>query len=254
MPHAPISSSTPPNEVTASTIVSASCLRAIAASSRTGLQTPVEVSPWTIATTSAGVAASDLSSIDGSAALPHSPLTRVTVAPYRSHICARRSPKYPVATTVARDPGRTMFATAVSMPDVPVPETANAKEPSGARNNRVSFARTSSSIATISGSRWPTVGAAIARMTRGDVMDGPGPSRIRSDSGRRVFISAVFYVVVVIVVWDRRHATGKPEVALRQCGGFHYEAGSAVGALVVSAELRRIERNSFGVAILADST
>src|SRR5262245_48849297 len=96
-----------------------------------------------------------------------------------------------------------MFATAVSMPDVPVPETANANEPSGARNSRVNFARTSSSIATMRGSRWPTVGAAIARITRGDVMDGPGPSRMRSDSGRRLFISAVFYVVgrrVVLVV------------------------------------------------------
>ncbi len=75
------SSGTPPNDVTASTIVSASQRRAIAARSCTGLRTPVEVSPWTIATTSAGVDASDFSSADGSAARPHSPLTRVTVAP-----------------------------------------------------------------------------------------------------------------------------------------------------------------------------
>src|SRR5215510_9006459 len=96
-----------------------------------------------------------------------------------------------------------MFATAVSMPDVPVPDTAKANEPSGARNKRFSLARTSSSMATMSGSRWPTVGAAIARITRGDVMDGPGPRRMRSESGRRLFMNAVFYVVarrVVLVV------------------------------------------------------
>ena len=33
------------------------------------------------------------------------------------------------------------------------------------------------------GSRWLTVGADIARITRGDVMLGPGPSRIRVVSG-----------------------------------------------------------------------
>jgi hypothetical protein len=54
---------------------------------------PVDVSPWTIATMSVDAAASDVSSADGSAALPHSPFTRVTTAPYRSHICASRSPK-----------------------------------------------------------------------------------------------------------------------------------------------------------------
>ena len=43
--------------------------------------------------------------------------------------------------------------------------------------------RTSSSIAIISGSRWLTVGAAIARITRGEVRLGPGPSRMRSLSG-----------------------------------------------------------------------
>ena len=31
---------------------------------------------------------------------------------------------------------------------------------------------------------------AIARITRGDVIDGPGPSRMRSDSGRRLFMRA----------------------------------------------------------------
>ena len=56
MPHTPTSSGMPPSEVTASTIVSAPCSRAIAASSRTEFTTPVDVSAWTIATTSAGVA------------------------------------------------------------------------------------------------------------------------------------------------------------------------------------------------------
>ena len=49
-----------------------------------------------------------------------------------------------------------------------------------------SRARTSSSSAIISGSRWLTVGAAIARITRGAVRLGPGPSRMRSMSGSRL--------------------------------------------------------------------
>ena len=74
------------------------------------------------------------------------------------------------------------------MPAVPVPETANANDPSGARNKRPSLARMSSSSFSINGSRWPIVGDAIARITRGDVMLGPGPRRMRSLSGNRFAI------------------------------------------------------------------
>ena len=59
-----------------------------------------------------------------------------------------------------------------------MPDTAKANEPSGARNSRASRARTSSSSASISGSRWLTVGAAIARITRGD-----GQARARARAG-----------------------------------------------------------------------
>ena len=81
MPQTPTSSGMPPSEVTASTIVSAPCSRAIAASSRTEFTTPVEVSAWTMATTSAGVASAARAAPAGSHALPHSTSSRVTVAP-----------------------------------------------------------------------------------------------------------------------------------------------------------------------------
>ena len=43
--------------------------------------------------------------------------------------------------------------------------------------------RVSSSRGTKSGSRWPSTGAAMARITRGEIRLGPGPSRIRSVDG-----------------------------------------------------------------------
>ena len=52
-PHPARSTSWPPSDVTVSTIVSAPCSRAIAASSFTGFRTPVDVSACTMPTTSA---------------------------------------------------------------------------------------------------------------------------------------------------------------------------------------------------------
>src|SRR4051812_32300841 len=77
-------------------------------------------------------------------------------------------------------PGRVTLAIAVSMPDVPVPDTANENAPSPAWNVAASCARMSSRIAIIAGSRWLRTGNAIARMTRSDTGLGPGPSRSRS--------------------------------------------------------------------------
>src|SRR5215510_14927516 len=82
---------------------------------------------------------------------------------------------------MARAPGRVRLAIAVSIPDVPVPETANENAPSAARKTRPSRARTSSRIASRSGSRWLSTGADIARITRGATGLGPGPSSRRSD-------------------------------------------------------------------------
>ena len=81
MPHASVSSGIAPSDVTASTTVSAPLFAASAAISWTGLSTPVDVSAWTIATMSAGAAASARSTAAGSQARPHSTSTRVTVAP-----------------------------------------------------------------------------------------------------------------------------------------------------------------------------
>ena len=171
-------------------MTSAPCSRAIAASAWTGFSTPVDVSACTIATTSAGVASSARRSASGSHALPHSTSSRVTVrAVPLAHL---REPIAEVARRrrrATRVPSRTRFATTVSMPDVPVPDTANANEPSGARNRRPSRARTSSSSASMIGSRWLTVGDAIARITRGAVRLGPGPSRMRSYRASRLMRS-----------------------------------------------------------------
>src|SRR3954471_23854304 len=84
---------------------------------------------------------------------------------------------------MARVPARARLATAISIPEVPVPDTANENAPSPARNTRPSRARTSSRIAIISGSRWLSTGADMARITRGATGLGPGPSSKRSMVG-----------------------------------------------------------------------
>ena len=82
-----------------------------------------------------------------------------------------------------REPSATAFATAASIAEVPVPEVAIVNALLSARNTRCKEARTSSSIGTKSGSRWLSTGAAIARITRGGIRLGPGPSRMRSVDG-----------------------------------------------------------------------
>ena len=188
MPQAPTSSGCPPNDVTASTMASAPRSRDDGRhASRSGFSTPVEVSAWTIATTSAGDASSARRSASGSHALPHSTSSRVTVRPVAlAHL------REPIAEVSGDDDERPRARRAPGsrrrFPSrtVPVPDTANANEPSGARNSRASRARTSSRSAIMIGSRWLTVGDAIARITRGDVRLGPGPSRMRSISGSRL--------------------------------------------------------------------
>src|SRR6185436_20107175 len=81
---------------------------------------------------------------------------------------------------MARVPGLVRLATAVSMPDVPVPETAKENAPASVRNVSASRERISSRIAIIAGSRWLSTGAAIARMMRSATGLGPGPSSRRS--------------------------------------------------------------------------
>src|SRR5947207_2174238 len=133
------------------------------------------------------------------------------------------------------------------MPDVPVPETANAKEPSAAPKQRASRSRTSSSSRIISGSRWLSVGAAIARMTRGEVSDGPGPRRMRSVSGSSdMNIDLIdhfrFWNTVALRRNRRRYVA---ELAVAETGGhrrpegFLYRQSEFPGRLL----LRQIERD-----------
>src|SRR5262245_7286187 len=178
-PHAVASTGCAPSDVTASTIVIAPRADARAHMSLTGFSTPVDVSAWTIVTRSAPPA-SAWSSRAGSHARPQSLSTRVTVGPYPCSIGASRCAKYPFTTDVARVPGRVRFAMAASMPDVPVPETANENASGPALKATPRRARMSSRIAIISGSRWLSTGALIASMTRGATGLGPGPRRSRS--------------------------------------------------------------------------
>src|SRR5262245_66077831 len=69
---------------------------------------------------------------------------------------------------------------AVSMPDVPVPDTANENASGRALNAAERRARRSARIAIISGSRWLSTGAVIASITRDATGLGPGPRRSRS--------------------------------------------------------------------------
>ena len=86
--------------------------------------------------------------------------------------------------TMPCEPSAIAFATAASIADVPVlADVAIVNALLSARNTRCKDARTSSSIGTKSGSRWLSTGAAIARMTRGVMRLGPGPSRMRSVDG-----------------------------------------------------------------------
>src|SRR5581483_5298816 len=122
--------------------------------------------------------------------------------------------KYPVTTTVARVPSFTRFATHVSMPEVPVPEISSENDPSAAPNVRPSCARISSISFSISGSRWLMVGVAIARITRGEVRLGPGPSRMRSLSGSRLIVDGQLRVEVC----ELRHRVAHGRVRRVGCG------------------------------------
>ena len=165
--------------------MSAPCSCASAAISFTGLSTPVEVSACTHATMSVLPAASAAFTACGSIARPHSafdPPDVGAVAPaHLGQPLAEVAGRRPPAHACPRPPGSPPIA---SMPDVPVPDVAIVSDPSGALNNRPSRARTSSSSSTKSGSRWLSTGAAMARITRGGITLGPGPSSTRSAAGK----------------------------------------------------------------------
>ena len=95
----------------------------------------------------------------GSTARPHSYSRRVTcaaVALGSCRRCGRRSTRRPAtARACRRRPGS---RPPVSIAEVPVPDTAKANEPSGARKAAARRPRNSSIIAIRSGSRWLSTG------------------------------------------------------------------------------------------------
>ncbi len=124
MPQSSTSSGEPPSDVTASTIVRQSWLRAIPASVAASESAPVEVSAWTnITMRASGWSRSAFSSRSGSTARPHGSSTSRTSPPQRSAIALSRPPKTPFWQTTTLSPGSTRLTTQLSMPAVPGPET-----------------------------------------------------------------------------------------------------------------------------------
>src|SRR3954454_18797606 len=159
MPQSPVSSGMPPSEVTASTTVSAPLAADTPATSAIGFSTPVDVSACTIATMSAPCASSARLTAVGSAARPGrarppvlpplgiaGPAPLVVNRPDGAAV-AGKDVCQPLAEIAADHdkycaPGFVTFATAASIPDVPVPETASDNAPSPAPNTRCRLART----------------------------------------------------------------------------------------------------------------
>ena len=183
IPQSSVATSAPPSVTTQSASTSAPFACATRAISAKGWRTPVEVSPWTIATSFVGPWRSAASMASGSRIRPHSPRTATTSAPHRSAISIISRPKRPHSPTTTRSPGSTSEPIAASSPARPVPDTGKACALRVWNATRDS-AMTSFMIAVNSGSNWPSSGVDIARSTRGSAIDGPGPRRMRGP-GRR---------------------------------------------------------------------
>ena len=122
------------------------------------LRTPVDVSAWTTAMTVGRRVGGERAPRDRSAG-PTSPRParpRRRTGPATSHM---RSPNTPLTPTTTTSPGSTTLTNAASMPAEPVPLIGNVSGLS-VRNTCRSRSHVSSSSATNSGSRWPSIGRA----------------------------------------------------------------------------------------------
>src|SRR5437870_4868624 len=90
--------------------------------SSSGCNTPVEVSPWTSATSLVRPPCNAASIASGSMTRPHSAFTGTTSAPQRSAISINSRPKRPHSPTTTRSPGSTSETIAASRPARPVPD------------------------------------------------------------------------------------------------------------------------------------
>ena len=119
-PQPSVSSSMPPRDVTASTTLRQSYLRARAARDNASLRTPVDVSACTKASTRTSECALRASStLLRSTAEPHSSLTMIAVAPQRSTFSFIRPPNTPFWQTMTLSPRSKRLTKAASMPAEP---------------------------------------------------------------------------------------------------------------------------------------
>ena len=84
-----------------------------------------------------------------------------------------------------------------SMPAMPVPLTASVSSLLVRNTSRKHRLRLVHDLAGNTGSRWPTVGAAIAASTRGWMSLGPGPIRMRT--GGRMRDGRVFVIYASLI-------------------------------------------------------
>ena len=182
-PQRSVATSEPPSVTTASAMSSASWERASRPISARGWSTPVDVSPWIMATMRVRPPARARAMASGSMTRPHSARTGTTSAPQRSAISIMSRPKRPHSPITTRSPGSRNETMAASSPARPVPDTGKARSFRVWKTTR-RRSITSFMTAVNSGSNWPRSGVAMARSTRGSAMVGPGPSRMRGP-GRR---------------------------------------------------------------------
>ena len=183
-PQASVSSGAPANEHTASTITTAPCRWAAAATSRTGFMTPVEVSAWTTRTAAAGVASRLRATSSGSTGSPQGARTTVDLGARAAGDLLEEEAE----AAVLDDDDPLARARRGSRPPPPcrrgwsrAPGTSS-DSASGRRCRRRSCVSAMSAVNA--GSNCPTSPVAIARRTRGSGFVGPEPMSSRAGSAR----------------------------------------------------------------------
>ncbi len=136
---------------------------------------------------------------------PYGASTRITLAGMRSAIIAMRSENAPFTQTMHSSPASSGFITAASIPPEPEADSGNVIRFCVWKTRRSSTC-TSSIICVNHGSMWPTIGAAIARYTRGSTHDGPGVSikRCGGKSSPIISCSGTFIFFFLFFVADDR--------------------------------------------------
>ena len=124
MPFSSTSTGMPPSEVTQSAIASASTSCAASQMAFAWLNMPVDVSACTKATTRGRSRRMNSRASWGSNGSPQGLTRRTTSAPWRRAISPMRSAKNPLVRRANLPPASAKLATAASMPELPVPETA----------------------------------------------------------------------------------------------------------------------------------